>query len=427
MFRSIARVTMLGAFALILLIVISSIVLFLGIQELQGVTLRLSTTTISWIETSRSYDIAITSALASAQTFLVEGDIEELEQAEAKLADVDTALKALRQYEEAGNEQGGLTQAWVKLDDQRAEISDAVTHEVALLRARGIGDDEQIEETFDKLEVIEQQFSALNEQQASIRTSETSRITERIAVLFPRLSMVIIAICTLLTLTLIGMLIAVRRWIVQPLVLLTNATTAVAAGEYHVPAATNGVAEMGELQQRFCEMAELLAARDEALRHQVAEAEQARAAAEMAQQQSAERLDTIARQQEQIREMSIPILPIRKDILVMPLIGVLDHERLAITQSQALAHIERSRATHLLLDITGISMIDSHVAAGLLQIVQAAKLIGTQVILVGVRPEVAQTIVSLGLHLDSIPTFATLQEGLRQLVRSTTRRMVVAP
>lgn len=124
-----------------------------------------------------------------------------------------------------------------------------------------------------------------------------------------------------------------------------------------------------------------------------------------------------AGQRAMIAELSLPILPVSDEVLVMPLIGALDSARLNEARSQALRQIERRRARHLILDITGVPVIDTHVAAGLLQIVAAARLLGTGVILVGVRPEVAQTIVGLGLDLSDLTTLATLQSGLQYALR----------
>lgn len=119
-----------------------------------------------------------------------------------------------------------------------------------------------------------------------------------------------------------------------------------------------------------------------------------------------------SRQQEAIRELSVPVLPVSATTLVMPLIGALDGERLLIAQERALAAIERSAARRLLLDITGVPLVDSYVAQGLIRTLQAARLLGAEVALVGVRPEVAQSIVGLGLDLAGMRTYADLQSAL---------------
>lgn len=120
-------------------------------------------------------------------------------------------------------------------------------------------------------------------------------------------------------------------------------------------------------------------------------------------------------QREMLREMSVPVLPIGDRMLVMPLVGTLDSSRLQLMQAQALESIEREHARYLLLDVTGVPVIDSQIGQGLIGVVQAARLLGAQVSLVGIRPEVAQTIVGLGLQLEGICTFASLRDGVRKL------------
>ncbi len=114
-----------------------------------------------------------------------------------------------------------------------------------------------------------------------------------------------------------------------------------------------------------------------------------------------------------ILEISVPVLPVSTDTLVMPLVGALDSGRLRQLHEQALRALEHSSARRLLLDITGVPVVDSQVAQGLIVTVQAGRLLGAEVMLIGIRPEVAQAIVGLGLNLSSIRTFSDLQTALQ--------------
>jgi rsbT co-antagonist protein RsbR len=116
-----------------------------------------------------------------------------------------------------------------------------------------------------------------------------------------------------------------------------------------------------------------------------------------------------------IREMSVPVIPVSTTTVVMPLIGTLDTARLAGLQTQAIRSIERTGTRYLVLDITGVPIFDSQVAKGFLEVVQAARLLGSEAILVGIRLEVAQTVVGLGLDLRAIRTFSDLQSALARL------------
>jgi rsbT co-antagonist protein RsbR len=96
----------------------------------------------------------------------------------------------------------------------------------------------------------------------------------------------------------------------------------------------------------------------------------------------------------------------------MPIVGAVDTERLEILRQEALRSLERARAAVLILDITGVSLVDRAVAQGLLSVVQAARLLGVTLWLVGIRPEVAQAMVELDVDLSAMRTSATLQDVL---------------
>ena len=123
-------------------------------------------------------------------------------------------------------------------------------------------------------------------------------------------------------------------------------------------------------------------------------------------------LAELAAQREVIRAMSVPVLPISASTLVMPLVGDLDSARLKNLQSQALASVERARARRLIVDVTGVPVLDTQVARGLVETARAVALLGAEVVLVGVRPEVAQTVVSLGVDLKGLRAVSTLEVAL---------------
>ena len=116
-----------------------------------------------------------------------------------------------------------------------------------------------------------------------------------------------------------------------------------------------------------------------------------------------------------IREMSVPVIPVSDTTMIVPLVGALDSGRLAQLCTQVLQAIERTITRYLILDITGVVIVDSQVAQGIILVMEAARLLGTEVILVGIRPEVAQAIVQLGLHLAGVRTFSTLQTALSSI------------
>jgi CHASE3 domain sensor protein/anti-anti-sigma regulatory factor len=170
--------------------------------------------------------------------------------------------------------------------------------------------------------------------------------------------------------------------------------------------------EVGLMAATFNTMAQLIQQRTDDLMDQYQVAESSRHEAEATREQLATQLALVVEQQAIIRQMSVPILPVRSSTLVMPLVGTLDSKRLELMQTQALGTIERSNSRQLILDITGVPIIDTQVAFGLTQLVQAARLLGTKVDIVGIRPEVAQTLVGLGVELRTMRTFSNLQAAL---------------
>ncbi len=133
-------------------------------------------------------------------------------------------------------------------------------------------------------------------------------------------------------------------------------------------------------------------------------------------QAEAERLalqeQIIEGQQAALRELSTPIIPITDGVIAMPLIGAIDSNRAQQVIEGLLTGVAELGATTAILDITGVPVVDTQVANALLRAAQAVKLLGAQVIITGIRPEVAQTLVGLGLDLSSITTLATLQSGI---------------
>jgi len=123
-------------------------------------------------------------------------------------------------------------------------------------------------------------------------------------------------------------------------------------------------------------------------------------------------LGEIQSQQQLIQALSVPVLPLSTQVLVLPLIGSLDTSRLDLIRERALAAIEQSRARVLVLDVTGVPEVDTHIAQGLLHVARATRMMGSQCVLAGMRPELAQALVRLGVDLGSLRTYATLQRAL---------------
>ncbi|GAB3541748.1 hypothetical protein GCM10027343_12680 [Noviherbaspirillum agri] len=126
------------------------------------------------------------------------------------------------------------------------------------------------------------------------------------------------------------------------------------------------------------------------------------------------REQTIGAQQDAIRELSTPVLPFRQGIVVLPMVGMIDSYRASQLTEQLLRSIRDTRAKVAVLDITGVPYVDSRVASHLVQTVEAARLMGSKVIISGVSPEIALTMVTIGVELGQIETVGDMQSAIER-------------
>jgi anti-anti-sigma factor len=122
----------------------------------------------------------------------------------------------------------------------------------------------------------------------------------------------------------------------------------------------------------------------------------------------------IAAQRDRLLELAAPLIPISEGILVMPLMGAIDAERSRLILDTALRGTAEGRATHFIIDITGIKSVDSTAAALVINMARGLELLGARAIITGVSPEVAQTFVQRSLYFEGLVTEATVKAGLRR-------------
>ncbi len=133
---------------------------------------------------------------------------------------------------------------------------------------------------------------------------------------------------------------------------------------------------------------------------------------------------TVSLQKIALQELSASLIPIFEKISVMPLVGAIDTERAKLIMENLLQGVVKHRAEVVLLDITGVPVVDTMVAHHIIQAADAVRLVGAKCMLVGIRPEIAQTIVDLGINLNNFTTTSTLQRGMEQALALTNRAIV---
>jgi rsbT co-antagonist protein RsbR len=136
------------------------------------------------------------------------------------------------------------------------------------------------------------------------------------------------------------------------------------------------------------------------------------------------REDVISRQQQELLELSTPVVRLWDNILALPLIGTLDSARTQIVMQNLLDAIVETRSDFAIIDITGVPLVDTLVAQHLLKTVAAARLMGADCLISGIRPQIAQTIIHLGVDLTGVTTKATLADAFAIALRRSGHSIV---
>lgn len=134
--------------------------------------------------------------------------------------------------------------------------------------------------------------------------------------------------------------------------------------------------------------------------------------------------ELITRQQQEILELSTPVVKLWEGILALPIIGTLDSARTQVVMENLLQEVVATNSKFAIIDITGVPTVDTLVAQHLLKTITAARLMGAECIISGVRPQIAQTIVHLGINLEDVITRAKLSDALALALQRSGRTVV---
>ena len=170
--------------------------------------------------------------------------------------------------------------------------------------------------------------------------------------------------------------------------------------------------EFGSLESAFAVFLTELAQAKASLHRAVAEIEASR-------NDLAAKLETIERQQLTIRELSTPVLDVADGVLTLPVVGVIDSQRAIDMTERLLARIVESGSRSVILDITGVEVVDTETADHLVRLTRTARLLGARCVVSGVSPAVARTLVTMGAELAGMETVRTLRDGIRTCLAKT--------
>jgi rsbT co-antagonist protein RsbR len=130
------------------------------------------------------------------------------------------------------------------------------------------------------------------------------------------------------------------------------------------------------------------------------------------------KIEMIQLQQRTISDLAVPVIEVWDRVLALPMVGVLDTTRAAEMMNDLLMRITQTRARFAVLDLTGVDTLDTATASHLIRLIQAIRLLGAEGIITGIQPAVAQTIIALGVDLNTVTTLARLRDGLQHCMRS---------
>jgi len=150
-----------------------------------------------------------------------------------------------------------------------------------------------------------------------------------------------------------------------------------------------------------------------------AERKQAELKLEDQSQQLTLQMKELEERDEMIRKLSTPLVEVWDGVVMLPLMGFLDTARLDQVTNSILEHLATARAEIVVIDVSGIATVDTSTANYLLRTVQATRLMGSETILTGIRPDVAMTLETLGVDMSSVKTYGTLREGLKYAFAKT--------
>lgn len=238
-----------------------------------------------------------------------------------------------------------------------------------------------------------------------------------------------IALSTLvitLPLTLLSGIWLVRR-ITSPVEELHRGAEGIAQGQFDYRVKVHSRDELGVLAASFNTMADALQERisaEQQVQQELKQSHQQLQAYSLSLEQAMQEQQRLS---DTVRKLSLPVIPIAEQIIVMPLVGTIDGSRARELSDTLLHAIEQLRARVVLIDLTGVPLVDALVAQTLVQAMTATRLLGATALLVGIRPELAAAFVHIAADLRGIETSATLQSGLMRALSLTGRRVINQP
>lgn len=426
MFNTLTRKMLLGGAGLLLGLALGAALVISNVVLIRNAVGGLTNETLQQTNLSGQFNTDIFRAIVEAHTYQRTRDIAHRDDALHELSDARSILGQLSALSVVGtqNDQGARA-AQSALQSRRMAVFDIFEPNLrTVLDAIEANDPNTTDRAFKELTAIIDDVEAIEEASGDVINQDIITSTAETNTVIRQAIVATIGLFSLFALAVIGALLVTRWAIIRPITTLSTIAQAVAGGQLDQAVDVTNNDEVGVLQAGFRQMIAGLRAASEAavMQQRLLEIRVTERTAELSQTLATLSETASARDQlsEAIRELANPVLPVLDGVLVTPLIGAIDTTRARHLQQTLLRAIERHQARSLIIDVTGVPLIDAQVAHALLQVAEAARLLGAQTILVGLRPELAQTLVGLGVSLGAVVTRSDLQSAVRSILRRST-------
>jgi len=418
MLGTLTRKIIIGGVGLLLCVALAAAMVITNVQHIRTATDHLSQETVEQVELGGQFNTDLLRAITETDSYARTHDPTDREDVLHELHDAGTILNQLGTLSVISNPfDPQMSSDQMALQQDRTSVFAVLAPEIyATLNAAEANDPAALAQSLAKLTTVETDVERIEEQSGNLADRSIATATNAISSVIQQSILGAGGLFSVVALAVLGVVLYMRHAIARPITRLATVAQMVADGQLDQTIVITNTDEIGSLQQTFNQMvANLRQAGAAVAEHQrMLEARVVERTADLTQALDELRETTSARDQLSvtIRELSSPVLPVLEGILVMPLIGLIDTVRADLFLRGLLTAVERYRARSIILDVTGVPLIDTQVARVLLQGADAARLLGTQTIMVGIRPELAQTIVGLGVNLSDVVTRADLQSGV---------------
>lgn len=391
-------ILLIGAIVLVLIVVLGAVT-FYNIAALQRDTRHLAADIIVEHQVVEEFVQSVQLMVIHAHSYDLTGDSEHIQKARDELQIARILLPTLREVTARVEEdsQTAVRQA------QREELVES-TDDILTQIEEGVAeqDRQQIREALRELEQVSQEVLVLNATTQRLldnQSEDAIQSTQRSTV---RVYASTVTLLVLFTLIIFITLLIVRYRFVGDLNELLQVVNTAGRGNLDLSVQVTSNHEIGQLQRGINQMID-------SLREQRTRVDERNSALEASNQQQRQMIETI-------NALSTPILPVRDDVLILPIVGHVDDQRATLITASLLEAVHAQRAKTAILDITGMATLDTSVLHLLLNTVRATELLGAQAYIAGISAEFAQVMVEQQDNLDQLQSFATLRDALEVIL-----------